>query len=70
MMMYAFVGFESATIVSGESKDPRRSLPALARSRPCSWASSTFVVLSYVAVLPELEGNSAWPAPFGLVGAM
>ena len=27
LLVYAFVGFESVTIVSGESKDPKRALP-------------------------------------------
>lgn len=58
IMMYAFVGFESATIVSGESKDPRRSLPAaLALTTVLVGVFYFLVVLSYVAVLPKLEGD-------------
>jgi amino acid transporter len=58
LMMYAFVGFESATIVSGESTDPRRSLPmALALTTVLVGVFYFLVVLSYVAVLPNLEGD-------------
>lgn len=76
MMMFAFVGFESATIVSGESKDPRRSLPAaLALTTVLVGVFYFLVVLSYVAVLPNLEGDQltlvgmgAWL--FGPIGAV
>lgn len=76
MMMYAFVGFESATIVSGESKDPRRSLPAaLALTTVLVGVFYFLVVLSYVAVLPELEGDQVTLVGmgahlFGPVGAV
>ena len=59
LMIFAFVGFESTTIVSGESKDPRRSLPsALVRTTIFIGIFYFFVVLAYVAVLPNLPGNS------------
>ena len=76
MMMYAFVGFESATIVSGESKDPRRALPAaLALTTVLVGVLYFLIVLSYVAVLPELEGDQVTLVGmgahlFGPVGAV
>ena len=76
MMMYAFVGFESATIVSGESKDPRRALPAaLALTTVLVGVFYFLIVLSYVAVLPELEGDQVTLVGmgahlFGPVGAV
>lgn len=58
MMMFAFVGFESTTIVSGESKDPRRSLPAaLVRTTIFIGIFYFLVVLAYVAVLPNVSGD-------------
>jgi amino acid transporter len=58
MMMFAFVGFESTTIVSGESKDPRRSLPAaLVQTTIFIGIFYFLVVLSYVAVLPNVSGD-------------
>lgn len=54
LMIFAFVGFESTTIVSGESKDPRRSLPsALVRTTLFIGAFYFLIVLVYVAVLPN-----------------
>jgi APA family basic amino acid/polyamine antiporter len=58
MMMFAFVGFESTTIVSGESRDPRRTMPsALVRTTVFIGVVYFLVVLTYVAVLPHLEGD-------------
>ena len=55
LMIFAFVGFESTTIVSGESKDPRRSLPsALVRTTIFIGVFYFLVVLAYVAVLPNV----------------
>jgi amino acid transporter len=60
MMMFAFVGFESTTIVSGESVEPRRTLPsALVRTTLFIAAFYFLVVLAYVAVLPHLDGEPA-----------
>ena len=56
LMIFAFVGFESTTIVSGESKDPRRSLPsALVQTTLFIGAFYFLVVLVYVAVLPNVS---------------
>lgn len=58
LMIFAFVGFESTTIVSGESKDPRRSLPsALVRTTLFIGVFYFLVVLVYVAVLPQVGGD-------------
>ena len=58
LMIFAFVGFESTTIVSGESKDPRKSLPsALVRTTIFIAAFYFMVVLVYTAVLPDLPGG-------------
>ena len=58
LMIFAFVGFESTTIVSEESKDPRKELPsALVRTTMFIAAFYFLVVLTYVAVLPELSGD-------------
>ena len=58
LMIFAFVGFESTTIVSGESKDPRRSLPsALVRTTLFIGVFYFLVVLVYVAVLPDADGS-------------
>ncbi len=60
LMIFAFVGFESTTIVSGESKDPGKSLPsALVRTTIFIGLFYFMVVLVYTAVLPELpEGGN------------
>ncbi|MDH4107540.1 MAG: APC family permease [Gammaproteobacteria bacterium] len=58
LMIFAFVGFEATTIVSGESKDPRRSLPrALVSTTIFIGLFYFFVVLTYVATLPSVGGN-------------
>lgn len=58
LMIFAFVGFESTTIVSGESKDPRRSLPsALVQTTLFIGVFYFLVVLVYVAVLPQVGGD-------------
>lgn len=76
LMIFAFVGFESTTIVSGESKDPRRSLPsALVRTTIFIGVFYFLVVLVYVAVLPQVgEGRGTLVAMgeflLGPVGAI
>lgn len=58
LMIFAFVGFESTTIVSGESKDPRRSLPsALVQTTLFIGVFYFLIVLVYVAVLPETNST-------------
>jgi amino acid transporter len=76
MMMFAFVGFESSTIVSGESTDPRGALPvALIQTTLAIGVVYFLVVLAYVAVLPQLEGEAPTLVAmgaflFGPVGAI
>lgn len=61
LMIFAFVGFEATTVVSGESKDPRRSLPSsLVQTTIFIGVFYFLVVLVYVASLPnvgESEGT-------------
>jgi APA family basic amino acid/polyamine antiporter len=58
LMLFAFVGFESTTIVSGESKEPRRTLPAaLVQTTLFIGVIYFLIVLAYVAVLPNLAGD-------------
>jgi APA family basic amino acid/polyamine antiporter len=53
LLIYAFVGFEATTIVSGESTSPRRSLPVAMVSTLIAIAILYFlIVLVYVSVLP------------------
>ncbi len=55
LMIFAFVGFEATTVVSGESKDPRRTLPrSLVQTTLFIGAFYFLVVLVYVASLSEL----------------
>jgi len=54
LLIYAFVGFESTTIVSGESKNPRRSLPVAMVNTVIGIGVLYFlIVLVYVSVLPN-----------------
>jgi len=54
LLIYAFVGFESTTIVSGESKNPRRSLPvAMVNTLIGIGVLYFLIVLVYVSVLPN-----------------
>ena len=54
LLVYAYIGFESTTIVSGESKNPRRSLPVAMVSTLVAIAILYFlIVLVYVSVLPN-----------------
>lgn len=58
LMIFAFVGFEATTIVSGESKDPRRSLPrALVSTTIFIGIFYFLVVLVYVALLPSVGAD-------------
>jgi len=55
LMIFAFVGFEATTVVSGESTDPRRSLPrSLVQTTIFIGVFYFLVVLVYVAALPNL----------------
>jgi amino acid transporter len=54
LLIYAFVGFESTSIVSGESKNPRRTLPITMVNTLIGIGVLYFlIVLVYVSVLPN-----------------
>jgi amino acid transporter len=60
LLIYAFVGFESVTIVSGESRDPTRSVPlALVRTVIVVGILYFLVVLAYISVLPDAGASGA-----------
>jgi amino acid transporter len=60
LLIYAFVGFESVTIVSGESRDPTRSVPlAMVRTVILIGVLYFLVVLAYISVLPDAGGSGA-----------
>jgi basic amino acid/polyamine antiporter, APA family len=53
LLIYAFVGFEAATIVAGEASRPRRDLPrALVATVAATGLLYFLIVLVYIAVLP------------------
>jgi amino acid transporter len=54
LLIYAFVGFESATIISGEAKNPKRNLPKAMIQTVVFIAVFYFlIVLVFVSVLPD-----------------
>ena len=54
LLIYAFVGFEAATITAGETAKPRRNLPRALVGTVVATALLYFlIVLVYVAVLPD-----------------
>ena len=60
LIVYAFVGFESVTIVSGESKNPKRSVPrALVTTVIVTGTLYFLIVLAYVSVLPDAGASRA-----------
>lgn len=60
LLIYAYVGFESVTIVSGESKNPERSVPrALVRTVILIGTFYFLVVLTYISVLPDAGASGA-----------
>ena len=53
LVIYAFVGFEAATVVSGETKRPRRTLPrSLVTTVGVTAVLYFLIVLVYISVLP------------------
>jgi len=76
LLIYAFVGFESTSIVSGEAKNPRRSLPVAMVNTVIGIGVLYFlIVLVYVSVLPNAgeEGTTlitVGEVLFGPVGMM
>ncbi len=60
LLVYAFVGFESVTIVSGESKNPTRTMPrALVMTVIATGTLYFLIVLAYVSVLPDAGASGA-----------
>jgi len=54
LLIYAFVGFEAATIVSGETVDARRTMPRSLVATTIAIAAIYFlIVLVYISVLPN-----------------
>ena len=54
LIIYAFVGFEAATIVSGETKTPRRTMPkTLVYTVIATSILYSLIMLVYVSVLPN-----------------
>ena len=59
LLIYAYVGFESATIISGETINPRRTLPkALVSTVIATGAIYFLIVLVYISVLPNFGAAS------------
>lgn len=60
LLVYPFVGFESATIMSGETKNTRSTLPrALVQSTIMIGILYFLVVLAYLSVLPDAGESGA-----------
>lgn len=60
LLIYAFVGFEAATITAGETSRPRRDLPrALVATVIGTGALYFLIVLVYISVLPGAGADGA-----------
>jgi amino acid transporter len=60
LLIYAFVGFEAATITAGETARPRYNLPrALVATIAATGTLYFLIVLVYVAVLPDAGASGA-----------
>ncbi len=58
IIIYAYVGFEGATFISGETKNPRTSLPrAMAKTSLFVCLFYFLIMVVYVSVVPETAGN-------------
>ena len=54
LLIYAFVGFESATIMSGETKNPKQTLPRALVVTPIAVGIFYFlIVIVFISVLPD-----------------
>jgi len=54
LLIYAFVGFESATIMSGETKNPKETLPRALVFTPIAVGIFYFlIVIVFISVLPD-----------------
>lgn len=60
LLIYAFVGFESATIISGETVNPRKTMPRALVATVLGTAFLYFlIVLVFVSVLPGASSEGA-----------
>lgn len=60
LLIYAFVGFESATIMSGEAKNPKKTMPkALVTTVIATGLLYFLIVLVYISVLPDAGDSGA-----------
>jgi amino acid transporter len=60
LLVYAFVGFESATIVSGETVNPRKTMPRALVATVLGTALLYFlIVLVFISVLPDESKEGA-----------
>jgi basic amino acid/polyamine antiporter, APA family len=60
LLVYAFVGFESATIVSGETLNPRKTMPRALVATVLGTALLYFlIVLVFISVLPQESKEGA-----------
>lgn len=68
LIIYAFIGFEVATVVSGETKQPRRTMPeTLVKTVVATSILYFLIMLAYVAVLPEGQRDGKTLADVGRV---
>ncbi|MGI9204321.1 MAG: APC family permease [Woeseiaceae bacterium] len=60
LLIYAFVGFESATIMSGETKNPKETLPRALVLTPIAVGIFYFlIVVVFISVLPDPGAEGA-----------
>ena len=60
LLVYAFVGFEGATIISGETKNPKKTMPkALVTTIIATGILYFLIVLVYISVLPGAGDSGA-----------
>ena len=68
LIIYAFIGFEVATVVAGETKKPRRTMPrALVATVVATSILYFLIMLVYVSVLPESEWDGGTLADAGRI---
>ena len=66
LIIYAFIGFEASTIVSGEAKTPRRTVPGtIVLTVGATTILYFLIMLVYVSVLPEGERDGKTLADVG-----
>ncbi len=59
VLLYAFVGFESAVVLAGEARDPRRDIPRALTQTVLSITLLYFLIQWIsISVLPELAGSN------------